>query len=59
MRKISDDLRKVLVNSELGKRLDELGTYVNPTTPEGLTNFIREQQQIWRPVIAETAKTIR
>ena len=58
-RKISDDLRKVLVSSELGKRLDELGTYVNPTTPEGLTDFIREQQQIWRPVIAETAKTIR
>ena len=58
-RKISDDLRKVLVSAELGKRLDELGTYVNPTTPEGLTDFIREQQQIWRPVIAETAKTIR
>ena len=58
-RKISDDLRKVLVDSDLGKRLDELGTYARPTTPEGLTNFIHEQQQIWRPVIAETAKTIR
>jgi tripartite-type tricarboxylate transporter receptor subunit TctC len=58
-RKISDDLRKVLVDSDLGKRLDELGSYVNPTTPEGLADFIREQQQIWRPVIAETAKTIR
>jgi tripartite-type tricarboxylate transporter receptor subunit TctC len=58
-RKISDDLRTVLVSSELGKRLDELGTYVAPTTPEGLTAFIHEQQQIWRPVIAETAKTIR
>ena len=57
--KISDDLRKVLVKSELGKRLDELGTYVNPTTPAELTSFIREQQQIWRPVISETAKTIR
>ena len=57
--KISDDLRKVLVKSELGRRLDELGTYVNPTTPAELTSFIREQQQIWRPVISETAKTIR
>ena len=57
--KISDDLRKVLVSSELGKRLDELGTYINPTTPAELTSFIREQQQIWRPVISETAKTIR
>ena len=58
-RKISDDLRKVLIGSDLGKRLDELGNYPNPTTPEGLTAFIHEQQQIWRPVIAETAKSIR
>ena len=43
----------------MGKRLDELGSYVNPTTPEGLADFIREQQQIWRPIIAETAKTIK
>ncbi len=57
--KIGDDLRKVLANPELNKRLDELGTYSNPMTPAELTNFIREQQQIWRPVIAETAKTIR
>ena len=27
--------------------------------PSELTAFIREQQQIWRPVIAETAKAIR
>ena len=57
--KISDDLRKVLVRFDLGRRLDELGTYVNPTTPAELTNFIREQQQIWHPIISETAKTIR
>jgi len=57
--KISDDLRKVLVSPELDKRLDELGTYINPTTPDGLREFIRDQQQVWRPVIAETAKTIR
>jgi tripartite-type tricarboxylate transporter receptor subunit TctC len=58
-RKISDDLRTILVSSDLGKRLDELGTYVHPTTPAELTIFIREQQEIWRPVIAETAKTLK
>ena len=58
-RKISDDLRKMLTTPELKKRLDELGTYINPTTPAELTSFIREQQQIWRPVIAETAKTMK
>jgi tripartite-type tricarboxylate transporter receptor subunit TctC len=56
--KISDDLRKVLASPELQKRFEDLGTYIRPTTPEELTVFIREQQQIWRPVIAETAKRI-
>ena len=57
-RKISDDLRKILA-SELGKRLDGLGTYIRPTTPAELTAYIAEQQRIWRPVIAETAKTMK
>jgi tripartite-type tricarboxylate transporter receptor subunit TctC len=58
-RKISDDLRKVLLAADLDKRLDELGTYVHPTTPAELTSYIREQQQIWRPVIANTAKVLQ
>lgn len=57
-RKIGDDLRKVLAGPELQKRFEDLGTYIRPTTPEELTSFIVEQQQIWRPVIAETAKKI-
>jgi tripartite-type tricarboxylate transporter receptor subunit TctC len=58
VKKVSDDLRVVLGQSELKQRLADLGTYVRPTTPEELTAFIREQQAIWRPVIAETAKKI-
>ena len=58
-RKISDDLRTILTQSELQKRLEELGTYIRPTTPAELIAYIQEQQRIWRPVIAETAKTIR
>ena len=57
--KISDDLRKVLAEPAFQKRYEELGTYIRLTTPEELTAFIREQQQIWRPVIAETAKKIK
>ena len=57
-RRISDDLRKVLADPALQKRYEELGTHIRPTTPDELTAFIREQQQIWRPVIAETAKKI-
>jgi tripartite-type tricarboxylate transporter receptor subunit TctC len=56
--RISADLRTVLARPELKKRFEDLGTYIRPTTPEQLTVFIHEQQQIWRPVIAETAKKI-
>ena len=57
-RRISDDLRTVLARPDVKKRFEDLGTYIRPTTPEELTAFIREQQAIWRPVIAETAKKI-
>jgi tripartite-type tricarboxylate transporter receptor subunit TctC len=57
--KISQDLRAVLARPELQKRFDDLGTSIRPTTPEQLTAFIREQVQLWRPVIAQTAKTMR
>ena len=57
--KISDDLRTVLARPELQKRFEDLGTSIMPTTPAELTAFIREQQRIWRPMIAETAKAMR
>ncbi len=56
--KLSADLRTVLAKPELKKRFEDLGTYIRPMTPEELTAFIREQQQTWRPVIAQTAKKI-
>jgi len=58
-RKISDDMRNVLAQPEFRKRYEDLGTYIRLTTPEELTVFIREQQRIWGPVIAETAKKIK
>ncbi|AMN43248.1 Bug family tripartite tricarboxylate transporter substrate binding protein [Rhodoplanes sp. Z2-YC6860] len=56
--KISADLRTVLARPEIKKRFEDLGTYIRPMTSEELTAFIREQQQTWRPVIAQTAKKI-
>ena len=58
-RKISEDLRTVLARPELQTRFENLGTSIHPTTPAELTAFIREQQRVWRPVIAETAKAMR
>jgi tripartite-type tricarboxylate transporter receptor subunit TctC len=58
-KKISDDLRTALGRDELKKRFHDLGTEINPTTPDELRVFIREQIETWRPVIAETAKPMR
>jgi tripartite-type tricarboxylate transporter receptor subunit TctC len=52
-RKASDDLRTVLAQPELAQRFRELGTYLRPMSPAELTRFIAEQQQLWKPVIAE------
>jgi tripartite-type tricarboxylate transporter receptor subunit TctC len=50
-RKVSDDLRTVLQRPELQQRFQELAAYVRPLTPSELLGFIREEQQIWKPVI--------
>jgi tripartite-type tricarboxylate transporter receptor subunit TctC len=48
-----------LGRDELKKRFHDLGTEINPTTPEELRTFIREQIELWQPVIAKTAKVAR
>jgi len=50
-RKASNDLRTLLARPELHQRFAELGTYVHPMSPDELTDFIRSQQQMWKPVI--------
>lgn len=57
--KVSDDMRALFAQGSLRKRFEDIGTSINPTTPEELRAFIQEQQRIWRPVIAETAKAIK
>src|SRR4029079_8269952 len=57
--RISADLRKVLAEPAFETRYEDLGPYFRLMTPEQLTAFIREQQRIWQPVIAETAKAIK
>jgi tripartite-type tricarboxylate transporter receptor subunit TctC len=57
-RKVSADLRTVLTQPEAVERLTELGAYLEPMSPQALATFIRDQQQAWKPVLAEiTEKT--
>jgi len=52
-RKVSADLRTVLTRPDAMQRLTELGTYLEPMSPAELVTFIRNQQQAWKPVLAE------
>ena len=57
--KLSEDLRKVVVDPELDKRLATLGSYTNPMSPAAVTAFIHKQQQMWQPVLDEIARKQR
>jgi tripartite-type tricarboxylate transporter receptor subunit TctC len=54
--KVSEDLRTVLSTAELKARFLQIGTYVRPMTQAETLAYIREEQQIWKPVLAKFAK---
>jgi tripartite-type tricarboxylate transporter receptor subunit TctC len=53
VRKVNGDLAKVLAQPEFQKRFQELGTFVRPMTPAETTDFIRGEQQLWRPLVRQ------
>ena len=57
--KLSEDLRKVVVDPELEKKIARLGSYTNPMSPTETTAFIHKQQQTWQPVLDEIARKQR
>jgi tripartite-type tricarboxylate transporter receptor subunit TctC len=57
--KLSEDLRKVVVDPELEKKIARLGSYTNPMLPTETTAFIHKQQQTWQPVLDEIARKQR
>lgn len=59
IRKVSEDLRKVIVQPELDKKLAALGSYTNPMSPTEATAWVHRQQQMWQPVLDEIAKKPR
>jgi tripartite-type tricarboxylate transporter receptor subunit TctC len=54
--KVSEDLRKVVLEPELEKKLATLGSYTRAMSPAEATAFAHQQQQIWQPVLDEIAK---
>ena len=50
--KLSEDLRKVVVDPELEKKIARLGSYTNPMSPTETTAFIHKPQQTWQSCAA-------
>jgi tripartite-type tricarboxylate transporter receptor subunit TctC len=53
VRKVNRDLAKVLEQPEFQKRFQDLGTFVRPMSPTETTEFIRSEQQLWRPLVRQ------
>jgi tripartite-type tricarboxylate transporter receptor subunit TctC len=51
VRQVNQDLLTVLELPELRKSFEDLGTFVRPMSPTEITQFIHDEQAVWRPVI--------
>jgi tripartite-type tricarboxylate transporter receptor subunit TctC len=51
IRQVNKDLSTVLDLPELRKSFQDLGTFVRPMSPDETTQFIRGEQQVWRPIV--------
>jgi tripartite-type tricarboxylate transporter receptor subunit TctC len=54
--KVSADLDKVTRDAELGQKLAKLGSYTHPMLAAETTAFVRKQQSVWDPVLADIAR---
>lgn len=57
VKKINADLNRGFAEPDIAKRMDVLGMEVATTTPVGLADLIRTQQERWRKVIKESGIT--
>jgi tripartite-type tricarboxylate transporter receptor subunit TctC len=57
VRKVNADLRTVLDIPEVRSRLETSATYVRHLSPAETRNYIRAEQQAWRPVVKQFGVT--
>ena len=55
VRKVSDDLRKVVTDPDLKRRIATRGSYTRAMTPEEAVAFAQAEQAKWRPVTEHIA----
>lgn len=51
LRKIERDLATILSEQEVHQRFATLGVLARSTTPAATTRFIRQEQEIWKPIV--------
>jgi len=53
VQKINDDLRTALARPAVIRKFEELGNYTRPMTPPQLTDFVRNERELWGPIVKE------
>jgi tripartite-type tricarboxylate transporter receptor subunit TctC len=53
VRKVNEDLNKILARPDLRQRFQELGAFVRPMSPAQTAEFIAKEQQVWRPLVRQ------
>jgi len=53
IRKVNEDLRKVVAQPDVIERFHVLGTYSRDLTPAQTGDFIRSEQQLWWPIVRQ------
>jgi tripartite-type tricarboxylate transporter receptor subunit TctC len=55
--KVSDDLRAVLAQPDVKEKFDALSLSTRSMSPQELDQFIRSEQELWKPVINQIGLT--
>ena len=55
VQRINADLRKALTQPELLKKFQDLGNYTRAMTPQELADFVRNERQVWGPIVKQVA----
>jgi tripartite-type tricarboxylate transporter receptor subunit TctC len=55
--KINADLHAVLTRPDVVKKIEELGNYTRPMSPQQLADFVRDERKTWGPIARQFAVT--
>ena len=59
VKKVSDDLRVVLALPDVKQKFDELSLSTRSMSPQQLSDFIRDERQLWKPVIKQIGLAVQ